>query len=104
LTVVKFSLAMIACTAACTALWQSYVTDVLYHCSDPLWLDYLQGPGGWVHGGVAGQPGNFGDTIQPGWSLGRLEALWFAMLATSDVVSLALSRIRWSGKPHNGPA
>jgi hypothetical protein len=100
----KFTLAMVACTATCTAVWQSCVTDVLYHCSDSLWLDYLQGPGGWVHGDAAGQPGNFGDTIRPGWSLRGLEALWFSMLAASVIASLVLSRIRWSGTPHNGPA
>src|SRR5437870_1973837 len=89
--VIKFTLVMVACTAACTVLWQSCVTDVLYQCSDPVWLDYLQGPSGWVHGTVAGQPGNFGDTIRPGWSMLRLKALWFSLLAVSVAISLVLS-------------
>jgi hypothetical protein len=103
ITVLKFLFAMAACTAACTAFWQTCVTDILYHCSDSVWLDYLQGPGGWVHGAVAGRPGNFGDTIRPGWSLGRLEALWISLLAASVVLSLVFSRIRRSGVPHNAP-
>jgi hypothetical protein len=101
ITVIKFTIAMVVCTVACTALSQSCVTDVLYHCTDSLWLDYLQGPGGWVHGTVAGQPGNFGDTIKPGWSVAGLEALWFTLPAASVVVSLVLSRVRWSAVPPN---
>ena len=92
---VKFALAMLACTVACTAIWQSCVADVLYYCSDPLWLDDPEGPPGRIH---------MGDTIRPGWSLGRLDTLWFSMLTASVVVSLVLSRIRWSGTRHNGPA
>jgi hypothetical protein len=92
----KFLISLLACTAACTAIWQCCVTDVLYHCTDPGWLDYLEGPGGWVHGDVAGQPGAYGDTIRPGWTLGRLEALWVSLIAASVVVSLVLSRVRWS--------
>jgi hypothetical protein len=67
-------------------------------------FDYIQGPGGWVHGVVAGQPGNYGDTIRPGWSLGRLEWLWAAMLSVSVAFSLVLARVRWSGSPPSGPA
>ena len=92
--VTRFTLAMVACTVVCTVLWQTCVTDVLYHCSDSVWLDYLQGPSGWVHGTVAGQSGNFGDTIRPGWSFGGLKALWLSLLAVSVTVSLVFSRIR----------
>ena len=81
ITAAKFTLSLIACTVACTILWQCYVTDVLYHCTDSVCLDYLQGPGGWIHGKVAGQPGEFGDTIRPGWTLGRLKLLWYSLLA-----------------------
>ena len=97
----KFTLAILACTVACTAIWQSCVTDVLYHCTDPLWLDYLEGPPGRIHGAVAG---NTGDTLRPGWSFGLLDALWFSMFAASVIVSYVFSRIRWSGTPHKGPA
>jgi hypothetical protein len=93
--VITFVIAMLVCTAACTALWQLCITNVLYHCTDSLWLDYLQGPSGWVHGTPAGQPGNFGDAIRPGWSIGRLEVLWSSLLAGSVIVSLILSRIHW---------
>src|SRR5689334_599249 len=76
IALITFAISMVVCTAACTASWQTCVTDVLYQCSDPIGLDYLQGPRGWVHGAVVGQPGNYGDTIRAGWSMGRLEALW----------------------------
>jgi hypothetical protein len=91
----KFAIVLAASTVACTVFWRSCVTDALYRCSDSVWLDYLQGPGGWVHGTVAGQPGQFGDTIRQGWSLGGLEALWFSLVIVSIAVSVVLSRIRW---------
>jgi hypothetical protein len=92
-TLIKFMLSLMACTVACTVLWQCFVTDVLYHCTDSLGLDYLQGPSDWVHGAAAGQPGDFGDTIHPGWTLGRLTALWYLLIVGSIIVSVIASRI-----------
>ena len=103
ITALKFMLTMATCTIVCAILWQRCVTDVLYHCSDSLGFDYLQGPGGWVHGTVAGQPGSYGDTIRPGWSFGSLQGLWAITLATSAVVSLVLARMRWFSTSANDP-
>jgi hypothetical protein len=97
-TALTFILAAIACTVICTVIWQCCVTDVLYHCTDSLWLDYLAGPGSWVHGKIVGQPGDFGDTIRPGWTLNGIKAIWYLMIAVSILCSFAVGRMRWRNR------
>jgi hypothetical protein len=88
----------------CTSVWQSFVTDVLYNCTDPGWLDFLS-PGNWVHahngepvafvpvitGGTMSDP----DTIKQGWSVARLWYLWCGFAIVSAGISVWAARVRW---------
>jgi hypothetical protein len=47
----KFLLTLAVMTLLCTLAWQQFVTDTLYHCTDPGWLDFLS-PGQWIHNPV----------------------------------------------------
>ena len=96
-----FLFSMLCCTAVCTILWQVFVTDTLYNCTDPGWLDYLF-PGNWVHGDfkyvskvVAGRLMTEPDTIKEGWSITGLWCLWLSWFALSVLVSALLSRWFW---------
>lgn len=103
----KFSIALFAMTIVCTVVWQSFVTDTLYNCTDPLWLDFLS-PGDWVHSHdgqpialvpvVTARPMNDPDTIKTGWSVTRLWYLWYSFIGISIVISVFLARIRWIPK------
>jgi hypothetical protein len=93
--VALFSACLLACTAINAMIWGTFVTGNLYHCTDAVGLDYLGGPSEWVHGTVAGQSGNYGDTIAPGWSIQGLELLWLAMIGASVVVSAAVAWRPW---------
>ena len=103
----KFVIVAFVMTIACTIVWQEFVTDKLYNCTDPAWLDFLS-PGNWVHihdgkpvafvpviiGGSMSDP----DTIKDGWSIARLWYLWYSFVAVSVVISILLARIRWIPK------
>jgi hypothetical protein len=100
----KFVIVAFLMTILCTAVWQNFVTDVLYNCTDPAWLDFLS-PGNWVHfhngepvafvpvitGGSMSDP----DTIKEGWSVARLWHLWDGFVIVSAGISVFLARIRW---------
>jgi hypothetical protein len=103
----KFVIVMLVMTIVCTFVWQEFVTDKLYNCTDPGWLDFLS-PGDWVHshngepvafvpviiGGSMSDP----DTIKDGGSIARLWYLWYSFVAVSVVISILLARIRWIPK------
>lgn len=78
----------------CTIVWQIFVVDTLYNCTDPGWLDFLD-PGNWVHGQletvrqVSARAMSEPDTIKVGWSVARLWRLWYLFI----VVSLAISAL-----------
>ncbi len=99
-TLPKFALAFALCTVACTAFWQLCIAHV-YHCTDDIsiGLDYLFGPGSWVHGIAAGGTERTGDTLDPGWTIARLRTIWFTLLTTSILVSATLSLFRWRTPP-----
>ena len=105
-SVAKFVIVIFVMTIVCTIVWQEFVTDRLYNCTDPGWLDFLS-PGDWVHshngpvkfvpvitGGAMSDP----DTIKDGWSVTRLWYLWFSFVAVLTVTSILLARIRWVPK------
>jgi hypothetical protein len=106
----KFVVVMFAMTIVCTGVWQCFVTDKLYNCTDPGWLDFLS-PGDWVHvhdgkpvalvpvitGGSMSDP----DTIREGWSVARLWYLWYSLVAISVVIGVLLTLIRWIPKQTN---
>lgn len=104
-SVVKFAIVMLAMTIACTIVWQGFVADSLYDCTDSVSGDFLR-PGDWVHAFdgnsivpvqhvVHGRSMSEPDTIKKGWSVTDLWLLWFAFLGVSVAVSGYLARKRW---------
>lgn len=98
--IAKFVAVFLCCTIVCTVLWAQFVTDTLYNCTDPGWLDYLF-PGHWVHHPVAvahvvvGRSMSEPDTIKAGWSITGLWFLWFAVVGVSVLGSVLLARLPW---------
>jgi len=93
-----FLLSLLAMTIVCTVVWQQFVTDVLYHCTDAMWLDYLF-PGHWVHNPMAvahvvpSRSMSEPDTIRAGWSISSLWGLWCLFFGASVVVSILMARL-----------
>jgi len=96
----KFFFLMLASTIVCTIIWQQFVTDHLYNCTDPLWLDFLN-PGDWVHGHVVSVPVvvvrsmSEPDTIKQGWTVTGLWVLWFSFVGASVAVSAWVAVLPW---------
>ena len=83
-------------------IWQRFVTDKLYHCTDSTGLpDYLF-PGSWTHRPVAVQTITVSrsmsepDTIKTGWSVAGLWCLWIAFALGSLMGS---SWVAWKCLP-----
>jgi hypothetical protein len=74
-----FFVSLLVCVIVYTFIWEQFVAENLYHCSDPGWLGFLF-PGDWCH--VA-----YGDTLKPGWSLTRLWVMWDALIVASFILS-----------------
>jgi len=91
----KFVVSLIVMSIVCTMVWQEFVTDKVYNCTDDGWLAYLRA-GGWVHNAivvhqvVAGRSMTEPDTIRDGWSTTGLWCLWYSL-----VVSLWLALVPW---------
>ena len=96
---------LIGMTFLSTRVWQLLVTDTLYHCTDAMWLDFLN-PGSWVHDPVVlvaqvlpsssmSEP----DTIRVGWSMSSLWNLWYSFVGVSVAVSILSARASWSSSP-----
>jgi hypothetical protein len=105
----KFLIVMFAMTIICTVIWQEFVTDTLYNCTDPGWLDFLS-PGDWVHFSqgvvyvphvVAGRSMSDPDTIKQGWTVTGLWILWYLFVAGSVFVSVVLARRKWIPLEHS---
>jgi hypothetical protein len=69
---------MVLMTILCTFVWQVYVNERLYDCTDAVRFDYLH-PGDWVHGRVVvvreivhNRSMSDPDTIKQGWSVNGL--------------------------------
>jgi len=103
----KFVVVMLAMTVVCTIVWQEFVTDKLYNCTDPGWLDFLS-PGNWVHSHdsqpvafvpvITARPMSDPDTIKQGWSIARLWYLWYSFVCVSTIISVLLAWVRWIPK------
>lgn len=96
----KFFITLIVMMVVCTVVWQRFVTDKLYNCTDSVPLGFLH-PGKWVHNAVVVQevivPRSMSepDTLKEGWSMSRLWWLWYSFLVVSLAVSMGLAWIRW---------
>jgi hypothetical protein len=101
-----FLVALLVMTIGCTVVWQQFVTDTLYHCTDAGWLDYLS-PGHWIHNpetvghGVHNRAMSELDTIRAGWSMAGLWSLWYSFASVSVVVSVLFARMSWRPKHPN---
>lgn len=101
----KFAIVMIAMTTACTIVWQVFVAEHVYDCTDSVPGDFLR-PGDWVHtlnGSsivsvqhvVHGRSMSEPDIIKSGWSIRDLWLLWSAFVSTSLAASVFLAWKRW---------
>jgi hypothetical protein len=94
---------MIVMTILCTIIWQKFITDTLYHCTDAIWLDYFF-PGTWVHDPVSvtqvvrNRPMSEPDTIKAGWTVAGLWTLWYAFAGVSLLVSFLAALVPWVSK------
>jgi hypothetical protein len=106
-----FLILLIGCIIGCTILWQNFVTDMLYNCTDSGGApDFLLSSRHWVHQPVAvhhvasGRSMSEPDAIRAGWSLTTLELLRWALVGVSIVASWLASDVTWSRKPSKGDA
>jgi hypothetical protein len=94
---------MIGCTILCAVMWQRFVTDTRYNCTDSAGLpDYFVSSRHWVHNPVAvehvvshrsmSEP----DTIKAGWSIIGLMCLRWTFVGASFVLSLSVARSLWN--------
>src|SRR6266516_1365694 len=99
----RFVISLVVMTVACTIIWQEFVAERLYDCSDDHMLRFLR-PGDWVHHPVAAhrvvpaRTMSEPDTIKEGWNVTGLWCLWSLFFAVSLVVSIGLARVRWVRK------
>ncbi|MEI9999237.1 MAG: hypothetical protein WDO13_08705 [Verrucomicrobiota bacterium] len=86
-------------------IWEVFVNETVYDLTDPVGfgylIPYLNWPGGaWpvvvVKHVVADRPIGDPDMMLQGWSIARLWSLWATLLAASLILSLLLTRFRWS--------
>ena len=91
---------MIVLTIVFTAVWQEFVDDELYNCTDAAGFGYWQ-PGNWVHHPIAerqivsGRSMSKPDTIKEGWSIRVLWLLWAAFVVVSLAISVRLALLHW---------
>src|SRR5262245_52450431 len=92
----RFAITLLGMTILCTAVWQRFVTDSIYHCSDPGVWDFLS-PGHWVHQPVevarvvVNSSMSAPDTIKSGWTVRGLWGLWWTFLGASVGVSTVVT-------------
>jgi hypothetical protein len=109
-TRVKFVISLVVMTVICTVVWDKFVMEHLYDCTDENAVGFLT-PGDWIHswGGhpilivqqvVHGRSLSEPDTIKEGWSVTGLWGLWLSFVAALLLVSMFLARIRWIPRRH----
>jgi len=92
-----FVILLVGCTIFCTFVWDKFIADKLYNCTDEVGFDFLQ-PGNWVHGDyktvpqiATGRSMSEPDTIKEGWSVPKLWLLWWSFVAASVAISALLA-------------
>ena len=97
----EFVLVMVLTATVCSAIWEGFVTDTVYNCTDSVGFDALH-PGDWVHGQVmivdkvvTGRPMSEPDTIKEGWSSLGLWVVWICLAVASLCTSFVLARRPW---------
>lgn len=103
-TIVKFAIVMFAMAIACEIIWDEFVAQNLYDCTDALPFGYFS-PGHWVHvyHGVVYVPHvthdhsmSDPDSLKQGWSVTGLWCLWCLLFGISTAVSCVLACLRWT--------
>jgi hypothetical protein len=87
--IAKLVIVMVLMTVTSSMIWNRFVTDTLYNCTDAVGYDYFH-PGDWVHARVAfvshivtGRSMSEPDTIKEGWSKADLWSLWISFFVVS---------------------
>jgi hypothetical protein len=103
-TILKFAIVMFAMAIVSEIIWDEFVAQNLYDCTDSLPFGYFS-PGHWVHfyHGVVYVPHvthdhsmSDPDSLKQGWSVTGLWCLWFLLFAISTVISCVLAYLRWT--------
>lgn len=103
-SVAVFITALFVMALVCIVLWQVFVTEFLYDCTDDNFLGFLT-PGDWVHfyHGVVhvphvvhGRSMSEPDSIKAGWSVTGLWCLWWSFVAASLAISGLLAKKTWT--------
>jgi hypothetical protein len=109
-TIAKFAIVLIATTGVFSMIWEGFVTDTLYNCTDAVGFGYLH-PGDWVHGHVAvvepivaSRSMSEPDALKKGWSTDGLWALWISFFAASLVLAFLSARKTWMPPRNTEPA
>jgi hypothetical protein len=96
-----FVIALLLTNVAAATIWEKVVSQKLYDCTDSVGFDYVL-PGRWVHAPVAVVPQvvhnrsmSEPDTIREGWTVRKLWALWWSLVAGSVIISLLLASWPW---------
>ena len=84
----------------CIWVWDAFVNGKLYFCTDGGSMDFIFGPGPWVHhpesvAHVVPRAMNQPDEIKNGWSIIHLQILWYTFFAVSVLVSAGLAGAFW---------
>jgi hypothetical protein len=91
---------MVGCTIMSAMIWQCFVTDTLYNCTDSLGgPDFVLSSRHWVHHPVSvpqvvgGRSMSEPDTVKEGWSITGLKCLRWALVGASIALSFLLTRL-----------
>lgn len=108
-SVMKFLVSMFIMTIICSIVWEKFVYENIYDCTDDEILPGYLNPNGWVGNNnwpvvvvkqvVPGRPMSGPDQIKEGWSIAGLWVLWFLFFVTSLLISILFAWVRWSRQP-----
>jgi hypothetical protein len=94
----KFVISLVVMTIICTIVWQEFVSENLYDCTDDNMAGFLP-PGDWVHSWdnhpivsvdqvAHGRSMREPDEIKEGWSVTDLWYLWCLFFGISLIISI----------------
>src|ERR1043165_4840984 len=92
ISLVIFILCLVGMTFLCTRVWDAFIKDKIYNCTDGGDWEFLQA-GDWVHHPVSVQKVTAGrsmsepDQIKSGWSIVGLWCLWLSLVCVSLSIS-----------------
>jgi len=96
ISLVIFILSLVMMTILCTAVWDAFINNKIYNCTDGGSWDFLD-PGKWVHNPVSvlkvtgGRSMSEPDQIKSGWSVVGLWSVWLCLVCVSLIVSSSIA-------------